>query len=139
MKHCKLCDRTLPVSEFAKNKSKKDGLQHCCRLCKKKQQKSWYDSHKSDHYDKVQLRKLELRKKKWEYLSNHPCVDCKMDDPRVLEFDHISDKTMGISQMIVNGHSWESILIEIAKCQVRCANCHKIKTSDELSHYGWLA
>lgn len=63
-----------------------------------------------------------------EYLSNHPCVDCNNSDTRVLEFDHLRDKRTSVSNMVGLGWSWKTIELEISKCQVRCANCHRIKT-----------
>lgn len=35
MKRCYRCKEVKPVSEFNKNRSKKDGLQGECRVCKK--------------------------------------------------------------------------------------------------------
>lgn len=46
----------------------------------------------------------------------------------VLEFDHLRDKFLGISIMINNNYTWDKILKEIDKCEVRCANCHRKKT-----------
>lgn len=60
------------------------------------------------------------------------CVDCGYNDnPIALDFDHIgTDKVASISQMILVGNrSIESILQEIQKCEVVCANCHRIRTS----------
>lgn len=66
----------------------------------------------------------------------HPCVDCGEGDPIVLEFDHITDdKTSGISDLVGTGVSLDILIAEIAKCVVRCANCHRRKTSREL---GWF-
>lgn len=63
------------------------------------------------------------------YLLEHPCVDCGCSDIRVLEFDHVSgEKTDGISHMLSQNCGWARISAEIAKCEVRCANCHRIKT-----------
>jgi hypothetical protein len=59
-----------------------------------------------------------------EYLADHPCVDCGESDPIVLEFDHLRDKRANISALTRNGESWR-LLEEIAKCEVRCANCHR--------------
>lgn len=70
-----------------------------------------------------------------EYLADHPCVDCGNSDSRVLEFDHLHDKKFNIARMVSGGHfSWTRIQEEISKCQVRCANCHRIKTLDQ---FGW--
>ena len=55
------------------------------------------------------------------------CIDCKITDWRVLQFDHIKDKKHQVSDM-VNGSSLQNIKKEIRKCVIRCANCHQIKT-----------
>ena len=41
-KQCKECGRILPVSEFNKRASAKDGYQEYCRCCQKRQQKEYY-------------------------------------------------------------------------------------------------
>lgn len=72
-----------------------------------------------------------------DYLSTHPCVDCGEADPVVLEFDHIdrANKKQDITRMVTGMHyGWERIVEEIAKCVVRCANCHRKKTYREA---GW--
>ena len=52
------------------------------------------------------------------------CVDCGEKDPIVLDFDHIHDsKRYTISNM--QKHSLAKVDKEIAKCVVRCANCHR--------------
>ncbi len=56
------------------------------------------------------------------------CVDCGIADIRVLEFDHVRGvKVAAISNMMRNA-SFEKLKAEIAKCEVRCANCHAIVT-----------
>jgi L-lysine 2,3-aminomutase len=62
-----------------------------------------------------------------QYLLEHPCVDCGNDDPVVLEFDHLRDKTYDISRLM-SGWPWSTILAEIEKCEVVCANCHRRRT-----------
>ena len=57
------------------------------------------------------------------------CMDCGYAENAVaLDFDHLPgcDKKFNISQSIVN-HSWESVLAEIAKCEIVCSNCHRIR------------
>lgn len=60
------------------------------------------------------------------YLLEHPCIDCGLKDPIILEFDHITDnKVANISNAVKSGWSLEKLQKEIAKCEVRCANCHR--------------
>jgi hypothetical protein len=74
--------------------------------------------------------------KVFEYLSVHPCVDCGESDPVVLEFDHrdATTKFRAVAQMIEARYAWSTILEEIEKCDVRCANCHRRKTSRQFGH-----
>lgn len=71
-----------------------------------------------------------------EYLSDKSCVKCGYSNPLALEFDHIDPNTklFGIARALTNTISWENILKEIDKCQILCANCHKIKTG---AQQGW--
>jgi hypothetical protein len=73
-----------------------------------------------------------------DYLADHPCVDCGEADPVVLEFDHRSAKLFDIGSAIGRGYGARSIAAEVAKCDVRCANCHRRKTYAErgFSHRG---
>lgn len=60
------------------------------------------------------------------------CKDCGFNlHPRALEFDHISDNKKGnVSNLIRSDYSWQTILEEIQKCEVVCANCHAIRTAN---------
>jgi len=64
------------------------------------------------------------------YLRDHPCVDCGISDPLVLEFDHVSGmKRASVSQLTRQALPTKTIDEEIGKCQVRCANCHRRRTA----------
>jgi len=66
------------------------------------------------------------------YLRSHPCVDCGEPDIIVLEFDHVGEtKTRSISVMLKHATSLATLQAEIAKCQVRCANCHRRRTAQQ--------
>ncbi|MGN7859566.1 hypothetical protein ACTJI8_03200 [Microbacterium sp. 22303] len=67
-----------------------------------------------------------------EYLLVHPCVDCGIADPVVLEFDHLPEftKRFEIARAITaSTRSWAAIAEEISKCEVVCANCHRRRTA----------
>jgi hypothetical protein len=71
-----------------------------------------------------------------EFLKAHPCIDCDERDIRVLDFDHApGTKTADVSVLVGRGASWKRIEGEMAKCVVRCANCHRRKTAVELGWY----
>lgn len=57
------------------------------------------------------------------------CADCGYKaDAVALDFDHVhGEKEFAIS---MSKRSIEAILEEVAKCDVVCANCHRIRTRD---------
>jgi hypothetical protein len=62
-------------------------------------------------------------------LAKSQCLDCHTTDLAVLEFDHVrGEKIADISLLVRNGHSLARLQAEIAKCEVRCANCHRRRT-----------
>lgn len=69
-----------------------------------------------------------------EYLKLTPCIDCGESNPVVLEFDHQRDKKFGIGSAASRGGSLNTVIREVAKCEVRCANCHRMKTYKERGH-----
>ena len=70
-----------------------------------------------------------------EFLSWHPCVDCGFDVVPCLDFDHVGEKEFTISFAVAREFELARIVEEIKKCQVRCANCHRRKTAQELGYY----
>ncbi len=135
LKICCTCRRTLPLTEFNKRRAAKDGLQSRCRDCSRQ----WYERNRVAHMANVARRNARHRQRMQQrlaaYLSEHPCVDCGETDLRCLEFDHRdrATKTANIARLLQNSWSWAAILAEIEKCDVRCANCHRRRTSRQFS------
>lgn len=58
----------------------------------------------------------------------NPCTDCKKFYPYyVMDFDHLEDKDQNISFLAATGRIG-ALKKEILKCEVVCANCHRIRT-----------
>lgn len=107
---------------------------HICRPCRSAYKREHYLANKQRYVDQARARKKLLRRKRTAYLidyfDNHPCTDCGERDPVVLEFDHLDAavKSFDIGQVLPY-RSWQSILDEMAKCEVVCANCHRRRTA----------
>jgi hypothetical protein len=70
-------------------------------------------------------------KKAWviEYKMSRGCADCGYrEHPAALDFDH-RPGTVKVRD-IKSGHQlgWDALLAEVAKCDVVCANCHRVRT-----------
>jgi uncharacterized membrane protein YidH (DUF202 family) len=65
-----------------------------------------------------------------EHLRRSRCVDCGESDPVVLEHDHRGDKRAGVTYLAWSEYSLATIAAEIAKCDVRCCNCHRRRTAE---------
>lgn len=94
--------------------------------------------YKKDLYAAQLRHRIKVRAKLFEFLSTKKCLDCGEGDPVVLEFDHINPKTKfkKISKMLSGHYSWKSVLGEINKCEIRCANCHRRKTYVQFKGFG---
>ena len=80
-------------------------------------------------------RRRKYRSARREFLNKQkdkPCFDCKIKYPYyVMDFDHRNgtQKIANIANLLnQNFWSYEKLLEEIAKCDVVCANCHRIRT-----------
>lgn len=111
-----------------------------CRPCKREYDKKYYQHNKKYLPRKLEMQKLRRKKIEaflFKYLTDHPCHDCKEKDIVVLDFDHTSmqNKLKPIAQLLTDGCSIATIKTEIAKCIVRCANCHRRRTAVQLNSW----
>ena len=57
------------------------------------------------------------------------CVDCGIKNPVVLDFDHVPERGPKLFELHkFSNHSFPDIAAEIQKCDVVCANCHRIRS-----------
>ena len=91
-------------------------------------ERRWYAANKA----KVAAKKDRKRQRLREIVraaKTVPCADCGVTYPYyVMDFDHVSgDKEMIVSKL-VNFGATGRLMEEIAKCEVVCANCHRVRT-----------
>lgn len=88
--------------------------------------KEHYQKHKEKYQIRDKKRKDDVRQWVKNYKVNKGCKVCKEKHPACLHFHHINPnkKEKTISSMIANRISLKKIKIEIAKCEILCANCH---------------
>lgn len=79
------------------------------------------------------LKTSDIKKKAVEYLGGK-CSSCGASHIATMEFDH---KNPEQKQFKISGHyilQWSELVKELRKCQLLCANCHRIKHYTETHH-----
>ena len=95
--------------------------------------KRHYEANKNKIKTRSYKRNKSQRKINKEYVDQikkeGECVDCGEKNYVVLDFDHVrGSKVKCISDMMRGSYGLKSIQKEIDKCEIRCANCHRIVT-----------
>lgn len=130
MKLCGKCKEEKDFSEFSTRRNSQ--YSSWCKVCHNDYNKERYASN-----PKEKERILSSNRRRKTFLTDFvrkakdvPCADCGGRFPSVcMDFDHIKDKTFTIAQ---NKHRWglKTLQAEIDKCDVVCANCHRIRTKE---------
>jgi hypothetical protein len=84
------------------------------------------DRDKQREFQRLAARSRTERVRK---LKDVPCADCGgRFPPECMDFDHTeNNKSFNIAPN--RNVSWDRVLTEIAKCDIICANCHRIRTT----------
>lgn len=139
MRRCARCGQVRPLEEYHIQYRPTGERLTWCRSCMAEAKRAWYARRRDHQKARVKLNSerttRENQARAWEYLGQHPCVDCGESDPVVLQFDHVGVKRKNVSHMLGGGFRWSEIEAEIANCEVRCGNCHRRKTAREQGIY----
>lgn len=140
-KTCSICKTDKPVEEFSPHKHGTHGRSPYCRSCDRIRARKWYQDNKDARRvilrDQARARKLkviEILRPRYQA----GCVDCGETNFFILEWDHKDgvDKVLPVSKMW--NYSLKRIIEETEKCELRCANCHKIRTAKQLGYEDWM-
>jgi len=139
IRKCRVCSMVKPLIEFPFRSLQRQTRQWICLMCQREYTNQWYSRNRKRHIANVAVRSLhataELKRRVRDYLRDHPCVDCGESNADLLDFDHLRDKTADVSTLIQSAVSWKTLADEIAKCEVRCANCHRRRTAKNAGYY----
>lgn len=96
-------------------------------------QRSWYRKNKALHLERVlrvTRRQRDLAKQYTDAAKDRPCADCgETYPPSVMDFDHVrGEKVSSLAALRHARGGWKKLLAEIEKCEVVCANCHRMRT-----------
>lgn len=141
-----LVEKYLGITEFLSQgpgterlKRELDRCEIVCRNCHRRRtaidQQSWRLD--PDAVERLSNRsRSQLAALVWlrDVLAKSSCADCGVGELVVLEFDHLRDKEADISALVQNGYSIATIEAEAAKCEIVCANCHKVRTMARASN-----
>lgn len=130
-KVCSACFEEKEIDpHFPVRRTRPDGHEGRCRSCKRAGVRVYYGKDPSRQATFNRTRRDALRERIFDYLAEHPCVDCGENDVVVLQFDHCrGTKVCCVGAAVSRGWSWPKIVVEIEKCEVRCANCHMRMTA----------
>ena len=130
---CPRCEETLPISSFARQTTSATGRGSYCRDCKNRYNAKWYRENSEAQGRRVAAntaRYMARNRRIVARIKEAACLDCGLHfDDEVMEFDHVrGEKRMTVSALVRRGSSEEALLAEIEKCDLVCANCHRVRT-----------
>ena len=93
LKHCKKCGIEKSMDLFSRNRRRADNRQDHCKACIKIRDAENYASNPEKFANWSKSRRLRVREQVFQYLIDHPCIECGERDIIVLEFDHRTQHT----------------------------------------------
>jgi hypothetical protein len=137
VKRCSKCHIEKELSEFYfRHKGKRAGeYYNHCKECLKSRGRTYYQEN-HDRQLRLSVNRNRVRRAEQRIyvssLKNHPCVDCGKKYPScVMDFDHRdgSHKHGNVGSLVSQAYFTKDRLFEeIQKCDLVCANCHRIRT-----------
>lgn len=104
----------------------------------KKYQQGWYAQNGTSRREQVRNRRRALKQRFRDYKRTLSCEKCGLsgqEAPWALDFHHHDagrkEKVTSVSHLVSGGYGWETIMEEVAKCNVICANCHRREHYEE--------
>lgn len=121
------------------NSRARGGLQAYCKLCHRESTRLLFAASPERRAKLAEVSAKRLVRNKAYVLAHlmaNPCVDCGETSVVLLEHDHVrGKKTAAVTFLMYRKVPLQKLLEEIAKCDVRCVSCHRLKTSEGNGSY----
>lgn len=127
-KTCKECDVRKSKDEFYRSSHSADRLQTICKDCSSSQSQRYnaQPEIKTRSHERDQIRFKQFRGVT-DAAKSVPCARCGGSFPVVvMDFHHRDPATKLFTVAAGNRRKLTDVIAEIAKCDVLCANCHRI-------------
>jgi hypothetical protein len=120
-----------------KGESRRRGI---CKVCRGKYAKkkfkhlqAWRKAYNKRNRDKRHVKNAERRAEIKAFVDRikaaTPCTDCRRRFPPVcMDFDHVKEKVRSVAGLVAGAYRIALVQEEIARCEVVCANCHRLRT-----------
>lgn len=129
---CGKCGRLLPASNFHLSTTRKSGLNHICKSCRRLESKTRYQTLKLNALwvvnNKRNVMRLQAaRRKPVLSVKSAGCHRCGEKNLACLDLHHLTPcfKHANVSRLVNSLASPSQIEDELKKCLVLCANCHR--------------
>lgn len=129
--NCSTCCRRLQLAEFywdtTKGRHRAD-----CKLCHQQKMRvrsrAHYRANKSYYFVRNRRARRRLAREV-QALKRVPCADCGAKfHTDAMEFDHARGKKLGVIGYFVSAGLTKQLWVELAKCDIVCAVCHRART-----------
>lgn len=125
-KQCSKCNLLLPISQFYKRtKGSRDGYQSRCKTCHKQYRQQHYQENRKKYLKKASEWNKRERQRWSKFKATLRCSICREDHPACIEFHHNDGRKEHNIANMVGRYKMSTILKEITKCDILCANCHR--------------
>lgn len=130
-KFCGPCKTEKPIEAFSFLRKTRKRRSYC-KDCESRYKHEWYLRYRDREIAHSALRVKAQRVRVKDFLiqaKSKPCLDCGgLFPPYVMDFDHLPGYVKLATLGKRNAYSLKWIQAEIAKCDLVCANCHRIRT-----------
>lgn len=127
-KKCPHCGRTLPITQFGYKDKAHTKLNSWCLECTKQKGKESRAANIEIYRERDKIQKAKQYSKKREIIDNiksSGCIICGETETVCLDFHHLDPSQKDFKVSSLNNKGLKTILAEVDKCVILCANCHR--------------